>query len=201
MVVYASATVKNEGTEEEKRIPFLKAYFVFNEDQIDGLGERYATPAPITNEANRIAEVDLFFDSLCGRYQHGGNRAFYSPSHDFIQMPHATQFERIDNYYSTLAHEFIHWTGAKHRLNRTFGGVFGNPEYAAEELVAELGAAFMCGVLAINSEPRADHANYLASWLAVLKADKRAIFTAASKAQQAADYLQECAAAASTLAA
>jgi antirestriction protein ArdC len=96
-------------------------------------------------------------------------------------------------YYSTLAHEATHWTGAPSRLSRDLSGKFGNEAYAAEELVAELGAAFLCAELSHSNGPRPDHAAYVSSWLTVLKRDKRAIFTAAAKAQAAVDWMHaEC---------
>src|SRR5439155_9518281 len=121
--------------------------------------------------------------------RHGGNRAYYSPSSDHIQMPPFQAFTEGPAYYSTLAHEHTHWTGKADRCDRQLGKRFGDNAYAAEELIAELGAAFVCAHLGLSTEPREDHAKYIQSWLKVLRSDKRAIFTAASKAQQAADYL------------
>jgi antirestriction protein ArdC len=105
---------------------------------------------------------------------------------------------RDQGYYATLLHELTHWSGAKHRLNREFGKRFGDKAYAAEELVAEIGAAFLCAELQITQEIRPDHAQYLAQWLELLKSDSRAIFTAAAKASEAAAYLKrfECSGAA-----
>ena len=120
---------------------------------------------------------------------HGGSRAYYMPSQLRIQMPLYAAFTDPGAYYATLSHEHIHWTGAKSRCDRDLSGRFGNDAYAAEELVAELGAAFTCAMLQLNSEPRPDHAEYVANWLRVLKNDKRAIFTAASKAQIAVDWM------------
>src|SRR5262249_15541122 len=120
----------------------------------------------------------------------GGNRAFYSPEADSIHMPPFEAFKEPLFYYSVLSHEGTHWTGAEKRLNRDLSGRFGSESYAMEELVAELGAAFLCAGLGLPTDPRRDHAPYIASWLKVLKNDKRAIFTAAAKAQQASDFLQ-----------
>ncbi len=106
-------------------------------------------------------------------------------------MPTFGQFDDPQSYYAVLSHEATHWTGAKERLNREFAKRFGDEAYAAEELIAELGAAFLCAELSLCNEPRADHAGYIASWLKVLKNDKRAIFTAASKAQVAVDWMRE----------
>jgi antirestriction protein ArdC len=137
----------------------------------------------------RIAHAEAFFQSIGANLRHGGNEAFYSPSTDHIQMPPFPAFKESISYYSVLAHEHTHWTATAGRCNRELGKRFGDNAYAAEELIAELGAAFTCAHLGLSTEPRADHAQYLASWLKVLKADKRAIFTAASKAQQATDWM------------
>ena len=126
---------------------------------------------------------------------HGGGRAFYRPSTDSIQLPPREAFigtptsTPAESYYSTLCHELCHWTSHESRCNRQLGKRFGDQAYAVEELVAELGAAFLCADLRITDAPRTDHAQYLASWLAVMKADKKAIFTAASKASEAAAFL------------
>ena len=112
-----------------------------------------------------------------------------------IRMPERRRFTGTDTttpaegFYSTLCHELVHWSGAKHRLDRDLTGRFGSESYAMEELVAELGAAFLCGDLGITPEPRTDHASYVASWLKILKQDKKAVFTAASKASEAARWL------------
>lgn len=195
-VIYASRFVKDvedpkTGETRKATIPFLKSYTVFNVDQIDGLPEVYqpAPAAPIpTTLVERIEHAEVFFGNLQATIKHGGNRAYYSPAGDFIQLPKAEQFEDIEAYYATEGHEVIHWTGHKSRLGREFGGRFGNEAYAAEELVAELGAAFLCARLGLNAEPREDHAAYLASWLKVLKGDKRFIVTAASAATKAVEF-------------
>jgi antirestriction protein ArdC len=108
---------------------------------------------------------------------------------DQIHLPDFGVFRDAHGYYATRAHETVHWTGTKHRLDRDLAGRFGSNAYAMEELIAELGAAFLCGELGLDSRPRPDHASYIANWLQVLNQDNRAIFTAASKAQQAADWL------------
>jgi antirestriction protein ArdC len=121
---------------------------------------------------------------------HGGSRACYVFSTDNVHMPCLDCFRDAESYYATLLHELTHWTRHETRLNREFGRKrWGDEGYAAEELVAELGAAFLCADLGVTPEPREDHASYLASWLMVLKQDKRAIFTAAAHAQRAADFL------------
>ena len=120
---------------------------------------------------------------------HGGDRAYYKPSEDRIQLPSPEQFRSSEGYYATALHELTHWSGHKSRLERDLKGRFGTAAYAAEELVAEIGAAFLCVRAGVTAEPREDHAHYLKSWIAVLKADNRAIFTTASQAQKAAVYL------------
>ena len=141
---------------------------------------------PSSNASNRAEE---FFSRINARVVHQGNRAFYSPADDTITLPPFAAFFTPMDYYSTRAHETGHWTSTAGRCDRQLGKRFGDNAYSVEELIAELTAAFTLAHLGLSSEPRPDHAQYIASWLKVLKADKRAIFTAASKAQQAADYL------------
>src|SRR5579862_2990935 len=137
----------------------------------------------------RIAQADAFFGGIGATVRHGGNQAFYAPVSDHIQMPPFAAFRDAVSYYSTLAHEHTHWTATAGRCDRQLGKRFGDNAYAAEELIAELGAAFTCAHLGLSTEPREDHAQYIQSWLRVLKADTKAVFTAASKAQQAADFM------------
>jgi len=178
-----------EGEEREEhtsRGVLARGYSVFNAAQVDG----YQAPAvPTIPQAQRIESAESFFGALGADIRHGGGRAFYSPASDHIQMPNFEVFKDAVAYYAVLAHESTHWTGAPQRLNRNLTGRFGTNSYAAEELVAELGAAFICAALGLCNEPRQDHAAYLNSWLQVLKSDKKAIFTAASKAQAAADWM------------
>jgi antirestriction protein ArdC len=195
LVVYADKFTK-EGTDDkgaavEIEIPFMKGYTVFNAEQIDALpGHFYATVPPLNTAINRLETVESFFASTKASIQHGGNRAFYSPDRDIVQMPELQSFRDGESYYATLAHEMTHWTRHESRLNRDLGRKrFADAGYAMEELVAEIGAAFLCADLGITPETRDDHAAYIASWLKVLKDDKRAIFTAASHSQKAADYL------------
>jgi antirestriction protein ArdC len=177
-----------DNSEEEqnghKRI-VARGYAVFNAQQVEGYDLPKPTPRP---EIQRIQEAEQFFQCLNADIRHGGARAYYRSSSDHIQMPNFENFREAIAYYSVLAHEATHWTGAKARLDRDLSGRFGNEAYAAEELVAELGAAFLCADLSLTNEPRPDHAAYVANWLQVLKNDNRAIFTAAAKAQQAVDY-------------
>ena len=193
-VVYASTFKKTEtgpdGTTAERRIPFLKTYAVFNAAQCDGLPAHYYQPAtPPAAPVDPLPVVLEFAAHTGADIREGGARAFYSPSGDYVQMPPASTFDSPEAHAGTLTHELAHWTGAAARLARDFSGRFGSEAYAAEELVAELAAAFLAADLGFEPQPREDHASYLASWLRVMKADKRAIFTAASAASRAAAYL------------
>jgi antirestriction protein ArdC len=153
---------------------------------VDGYTPKSDPDTPIEQ---RIDSAEQFFSRINARVAHLGNRAFYSPDTDAITLPPFAAFFTPVDYYSTRAHETGHWTSRADRCNRELGKRFGDNAYSVEELIAELTAAFTCAHLGLSSEPRPDHAQYIASWLRVLKADKRAIFTAASKAQQAADYM------------
>lgn len=195
LVVYATRFTKTEtgdqGQEIEREIPFMKAYTVFNIKQIEGLSAScYAQPTAALPAAARIEAAEHFFAATGATIRHGGNRAFYSPARDFVQMPHFAAFNDAESYSATLAHDLTHWASHPSRLARKLGERHGDQAYAFEELIAELGAAFLCADLGMTPEPREDHAAYLASWLQVLKQDKRAIFSAAAHAQRAADYLQ-----------
>ena len=193
MVVFASSFAKTEtndnGQDEEREIPFLKAYTVFNVAQIEGLKTAEVAPLPAVEKPQLIETAEAFIAGTGAVIRHGGNRAFYAPGSDHIQLPPVQAFRDVESYTATKAHELIHWTGHASRTAREFGKRFGDQAYAVEELVAELGAAFLCADLGVTPEIREDHAAYLAHWLQVLKADKRAIFTAASQAQKAADFL------------
>lgn len=178
-----------ENPDSTKTIPLLRTYNVFHQDQIDNLPAKYAQPAPVLAPVERDAEADRVFAATGAKINHGGDKAYYVPSADYVQMPHAEQFHDMTAYYGTLAHELVHWTGNKSRLDRKFGTAHGTKDYAREELVAEMGAAFICAALGLESEPRPDHASYLASWLAVLREDNKAIFAAAAAAQKAASFV------------
>jgi antirestriction protein ArdC len=175
--------------EDRNRSVMARGYIVFNADQVDGYTPRPTPTAAPSQEAERIEHAEAFFAALNADIRHGGNRAFYRPATDQIQMPPFAAFRDPIAYYSTLGHEVAHWTSAKHRLDRNLSGRFGSEAYAAEELIAELSSAFLSADLKLTNEPRPDHAAYVANWLKVLKGDNRAIFTAAAKAQQAIDYL------------
>lgn len=198
LVVYASKLTKTQtdeatGEESEREIPFLKGYTVFNVEQVEGLPAHfYGEPAPRIDPIRRIAHAEEFFAGTGATIRHGGAMAFYSPGVDAVQMPPFESFRDAESYYATLAHECTHWTMHGTRLAREFGRKrFGDSAYAMEELVAELGSAFLCADLDLTPEPREDHASYIAHWLKALEGDKRAIFTAAGHAQRAADFLHK----------
>jgi antirestriction protein ArdC len=181
-----------DGEEQERavnsssRLLFCREYHVFNAAQVDGYTPKPDADAPIQE---RIEQAEAFFQGVGASVVHQGNRAFYSPADDTITLPPFAAFFTPLDYYGTRAHESGHWTSKAGRCSRNLGKRFGDSAYSMEELIAELTAAFVCAHLGLSTEPRPDHAQYIGSWLRVLKADKRAIFTAASKAQQAADFL------------
>ena len=195
LVVYANHLTRTEtgedGEEAERDVYFMKGYTVFNVEQIEGLPDRFYEPAaPRLDPVQRIDAADLFFANTGADIRHGGNQAYYAGGTDHVQMPPFESFRDAEAYCATLAHELAHWTKHPARLDRDFGRKrFGDDGYAREELVAEIGAAFLCCDLGITPEPREDHASYLAHWLEVLKEDKRAIFQAAAHAQKAVEHL------------
>ena len=195
MVVYASTYSKTEetddGAEEERNIPFLKSYTVFNAEQIEELPERFrVSPAAPLDSVERIQAAEAFFSTIPADVRHGGGRAFYSITEDFIRLPAFEVFESPEAYYATRAHETAHWTRHPSRLDRDFGRKrWGDEGYAMEELVAEMAAAFVGAGIGIAPMVLDEHTAYIASWLKVLKGDKRAIITAASHAGKAADFL------------
>ncbi len=197
LVVFADRFTKTEtndkGESVEHAIPFMKGYTVFNVEQIEGLPAHfYAKPTNPLPLSKRIEHADRFVTATGADIHHGGNMAFYAPSRDLIQLPPFEAFKDKESYYSTALHELTHWTRHETRLARDFGRQrFGDEGYAREELVAELGSAFLCADLGITPDIRDDHAAYLGHWLKILKDDKRAIFSAAAHAQRAADFLQQ----------
>ncbi len=195
LVVFADRITTTEdngkGVEIERHVPFLKAYTVFNIEQIDSLPAQYGqAPSPALPPAALQQAAEDFFARTGATFRHGGDLACYAPLADVIRLPPPAAFRDPESYAATKAHELVHWTGHSSRCAREFGKRFGDQAYAFEELVAELGAAFLCADLGITPEIRQDHSAYLAHWLAVLKEDRRAIFTAANHAQRAADFLQ-----------
>ncbi len=194
-VVYASTFKKTEttddGQESEAEIPFLKEYTVFSADQCEGLPPHfYQMEQPPAEKLERIDRAEEFFANTKADIRTGGNRAYYAIDADYVRMPPFETFRDAESHAATLAHELTHWTRHATRLNREFGRKkWGDEGYAMEELVAELGSAFLCADLQITPEVREDHASYIDSWLKVLKDDKRAVFSAASHASKAVDFL------------
>lgn len=197
LVVYADTYRKTEidthtGEEAERDVPFLKAYTVFNVDQIDGLPAGYYAQAdrPVETEDARDERLERFFRNTGAVIRFGGDRAYYAAGSDHVQMPPFPSFKDAESFYGTLCHELTHWTKSSSRLDRDFGRKhWGDEGYAMEELVAELGAAFLCADLGITPEVREDHAAYIGSWLQALQNDQRYVFTAAAHAQRAVDFL------------
>ena len=183
---------ENAATEKPLRRLIARASWVFNAEQVDGF---MPAEAPRVDHVERLQEVEEFVEANGPVIRHGGEAAYYNPTTDHIQMPERSAFmgtstaSPTEGYYGVLLHELVHWTGAEHRLARDLSGRFGGAAYEMEELVAELGAAFLCATLQVSPTPRPDHAAYVGHWLKVMRSDKRAIFTAASKAMDAVDYL------------
>lgn len=178
------------GEDETRNIPMLRTYTVFNTDQIDGLAARFAPAAIGTGPAPlRDAEKEAALRSCGAAIVEGGTRACYSIGEDVVHMPDFDRFHDVTGYLATLAHELCHWTGHKTRLDRFAAGRAAKDSYAFEELVAELGAAFIGARLGFAGDHFENHAAYLAGWLDIMKQDKRAIFKAASAAQDAADLV------------
>ena len=195
LVVYANSVTRTEkndaGEDVEHEIRFLKGYTVFKVEQIEGLPEQYyAKPEPKFATIQRIEHAEAFFAATGADIRHSGGRAYYAQEADYIQLPPIESFRDAASFYATLAHESTHWTKHPSRLARDFGRkIWGDEGYAMEELVAELGAAFLCADLELTPELPGDHGSYIASWLKVLKSDNRAIFRAAGYAQSAVNYL------------
>lgn len=171
-----------------RRRSLLRSYTVFNVAQCEGLPAHLQEVSVPGAQEERHGAADAFLAAAAAEVRHGGDRAYYSPSQDVICLPPFGAFESSGHYYATSLHEHVHWAGSEKRLSREFGKRFGDRSYAAEELVAELGAAFLCAHLGIEGKLR--HAEYIGSWITLLNDDSRAIFTAASKASQAADFLR-----------
>jgi antirestriction protein ArdC len=186
-IPYCERTRAAQAGDEPEAIPFLKHFTVFNADQCEDLPADLAQSQLPPAENLILPQAEALIRATGADIRIGGDRAFYVPSADYIQVPPpAAYFEPI-NWHRTALHELGHWSGAAHRLNRDLSGGFGSPSYASEELVAEMCGAFVCAALAI--EPTVRHADYLASWLEILREDNRAIIRAASAASKAADYL------------
>ena len=188
IVFYKQHEVPNAEHPDDKAkvVPILRTFTVFNTAQIDNLPANLTQPAAVQDWVP-IEEAERLMSSTSARIQHGSSKAFYRPDDDCIQLPEPGAFHDRGSYYATALHELTHWTGHPTRCNRQLRNRFGDAAYAVEELVAEIGSAFLCAHCRIDGQLQ--HPSYIANWLEVLKNDKRCIFTAAAKAQQAADYI------------
>ena len=193
IIFFDKIKIEDKDTKEEKLIPMLNGFTVFNADQVDGYESKPVEPIAQTKDRDTRAEA--LIKATGANIRFGGDRAFYVPSQDFIQMPVLEDFNGTDTssdieaYYSTMFHELTHWTGAKTRLDRKKGSKFGSNAYAFEELIAELGAVFVTCQLGINVAPRVDHAKYLNNWLEVIKSDKKAMIKAFASANKASEFI------------
>lgn len=192
-----SGTGDVPGIDDRKVIPLLRSFTVFNADQVDGLP---AAMAPVADPDvsgiawNPLASAEALVVASGASIAHGGDRAFYRTSDDHIQMPVRAAFASAEAYYGTLLHELTHWTGHDSRCARALQGRPHIEAYAFEELVAEMGSAFLCGHCGLlpaagGEAPGLQHAAYIDSWLQALKNDRRLVFTASSLAQKAADFV------------
>ena len=189
--------------EDGDKLPLIRYSKVFNGCQVEG-----ADVVDVDEKrpalAQRIESAETFFGNTGADIRHSDQRAAYyrrrstmATDSDYVHMPSMDLFKdtkhstATENYYSTLAHEVTHWTGDKRRLDREKGARFGDAKYAFEELVAELGSAFLCAHLDISAEPRIDHAHYLNSWIECLTDHPKAIMTACARASDALDYVRE----------
>ncbi len=183
-----------DNADDDGKRRVARASFVFNAADVDGFIPPSAPER--VGPIERITAADRFIAATSARIEHGGERAFYRPSTDHIQMPDEGLFcgtdtmTRSESYFAVLLHELTHWTAPEKRCARDLSKRFDKAEVAAEELVAEIGAAFLCAELGVTQDVRADHAQYVANWLQLLKSDPKAIFTAAAKASQAVAYLK-----------
>jgi antirestriction protein ArdC len=181
---------KPDDADARRVVPMLREYTVFNVDQCEGLPDRVYSIGQVKsrNRDERDATIDEFLVCSGADVREGFGGAYYRPGDDFISMPRFEAFKSAAHFYCVEFHELGHWTGHKSRLDRDLRNRFGERAYAAEELIAELCAAFLCAEFSIDGDLR--HAGYIQSWIGLLKADSRAFFTAASKAQAAADYMR-----------
>jgi antirestriction protein ArdC len=184
LVTFFKFVKKEDENGDEKIMPVLRYYRVFNSEQVDGLNYPETV---LLSEAERLQNVEDTIATFDAQIRHGGHRACYQPLTDIVTLPPFASFKAPEGYYATAFHELVHWTGHESRLNRDLTGRFGDESYAMEELIAELGAAFTCARLGMTYQTQ--HADYIHSWIRVLKNDKYAIFTAARHATQACDHL------------
>jgi antirestriction protein ArdC len=185
--------VRDQGEDDSpatRVVPMMREYTVFNVDQCESLPASVTTGKPmrVRNPDTRDELADAFLLSTGADIREGHGEARFIPSRDFISMPAFAGFKSADHFYNVAFHELTHWSGHQYRLDRDLKNRFGSRNYAAEELIAELGAAFLCAEFGFDGDVRS--AGYIANWIELLKADKRAFFTACSHASKAADYLR-----------
>jgi antirestriction protein ArdC len=185
--------VRDQGADDSSStriVPMMRQYTVFNVDQCENLPDSInaGKPMRVRNPDTRDELADAFLQSTRADIREGHGEACYIPSRDFISMPAFAGFRGADSFYNVAFHELTHWTAHKSRLDRDLKNRFGSRNYAAEELIAELGAAFLCAEFGFDGDVR--NAGYISNWIDLLKTDKRAFFTACSKASKAADYLR-----------
>jgi antirestriction protein ArdC len=185
--------VRDQGTDDDpstRLVPMMREYTVFNVDQCENLPDNIniGKPIRVRNPDTRDELGDAFLRATGAEIREGHGEAFYVPSRDLISMPAFSGFKGADHFYNVAFHELTHWTAHSSRMDRDLKNRFGSRHYAAEELIAELGAAFLCAEFGFDGDIR--NAGYIANWIELLKADKRAFFTACSQASKAADYLR-----------
>lgn len=197
LVVYYDTIEREDEGGETHKIPFLKASVVFNRCQLAGFEpEEALEPEAASSTFERVAKADAFVAATGAAVEHRQGGAFYDPGQDMICMPPPEEFFDTEtctageHYYAALHHELVHWTGSPKRLDRLKSKKYADAHYATEELVAELGAAFLCAHLGLDTAEKGDHAAYIAHWLGVLRSDKGCLLTAASEAGKAVDYLE-----------
>jgi antirestriction protein ArdC len=184
IIYYTLREVDDKDDEPARKLPMIKVFTVFNLEQLDGVVD--LQPVRASEWTPHEAAESLLLHSGA-EIRHQGYQAFYSTVNDWIYLPPQRLFADAESYYSTALHELTHWTGHTDRLGRKLGNRFGSDAYAMEELIAELGSAFLCAHCHIDGHLQ--HAAYIENWLEVLRRDKRAVFVAAAQAQKASDYL------------
>ena len=186
---WGTAKPKKNADPDEKPYVFQKWYKVFNAEQIDNLPEKFFPSAEAVTPIERDKAAEEYIRETGADIRYGGGRACYIPSKDYIQLPVIDAFDDFVAYAGTALHELVHWSGAEHRLDRNLKTGHGSKDYAQEELVAEMGAAFLCGHLGLEAEPREDHASYIQGWIEKLSNDKTALRKACGAAQKAVGFL------------
>lgn len=191
-IIFFKTDEREDKNGDKQKIMISKISYVFNANQVEGDCAAEPEPPQSIGEGERIKLIDHFIFTTGATITHHNGGACYIPGIDSIKMPQFTSFKDPFHYYSVLFHELVHWTGAKHRLDRELSTRFKSDAYAMEELVAEMGAAFLAAEWQIANHTREDHASYLKGWLEIAKKDKMALFTAAAQAAKAADFLENC---------